>query len=113
MRHSLQTINEIIMTDKDIKFIQDNIINFESVALGFTRNLDHAVLNEYHEIYKRSLDPSYVLNAWCGGCVFDMLKRLKHHYENVISAKQAEALNQTNQTNDQIKAKNPSRRKSK
>jgi hypothetical protein len=101
------------MTDKDIKFIQDNIINFESVALGFTRNLDHAVLNEYHEIYKRSLDPSYVLNAWCGGCVFDMLKRLKHHYENVISAKQAEAVNQTNQTNDKIKASHPRGRKSK
>jgi hypothetical protein len=101
------------MTDKDIKFIQDNIINFESVALGFTRNLDHAVLNEYHEIYKRSLDPSYVLNAWCGGCVFDMLKRLSHHYENVMSAKQAEAVNQTNQTNDKIKAKNTGGRKSK
>ena len=104
------------MTDQDIKFIQDNIINFESVALGYTRNLDHAVLNEYHQIYKRSLDPSYVLNAWCGGCVFDMLKRLKHHYENVIASKQAEAqiqTNQTNQPNDKIQAKNPRGRKSK
>lgn len=113
MRDYLQTINEIIMTDQDIKFIQDNIINFEAVALGYTRNMDHSVLNEYHEIYKRSLDPSYVLNAWCGGCVFDMLTRLSNHYDNVISAKQAEALIQTNQTNDQIKAKNPRGRKSK
>jgi hypothetical protein len=104
------------MTDQDIKFIQDNIINFESVALGYVRNIDHAVLNEYHRIYQSSLDPSYVLNAWCGGCVFDMLKRLKHHYENVISAKQAEAqiqTNQTNQTNDKIKASNSRGRKSK
>ena len=101
------------MTDQDIKFIQDNIINFETVALGYTRNLEHGILDEYTRIYQRSLDPSYVLNAWCGGCVFDMLKRLSHHYENVISAKQAEAVNQTNQTNDKIQAKNPGRRKSK
>jgi hypothetical protein len=95
------------MTDKDIKFIEDNIINFDTVALGFTRNMDHAILNEYTEIYKRSLDSSFLLNAWCGSCVFDMLKRLKNHYENVISVKP------TNQPNDQIKAKNPRGRKSK
>jgi hypothetical protein len=104
------------MTDQDIKFIQDNIINFETVALGYTRNMDHAILNEYHRIYQSSLDPGYHLNAWCGGCVFDMLKRLKHHYENVMASKQAEAViqtNQTNQANDKIQAKSPGRRKSK
>ena len=95
------------MTIHDIKFIEDNIINFETVALGFTRNMEHSVLNEYSEIYKRSLDPSFQLNAWCGSCVFDMLIRLKRHYENVISVQP------TNQTNDQVKAKNPRGRKSK
>lgn len=95
------------MTDKDIKFIQDNIINFETVALGFTRNMDYEILNEYTEIYKRSLDPSFQLNAWCGSCVFDMLVRLRNHYENVISVQP------TKQPNDKIKVKNISRRKSK
>ena len=95
------------MTIHDIKFIEDNIINFETVALGFTRNMEHSVLNEYAEIYKRSLDPSFQLNAWCGSCVFDMLIRLKRHYENVISVQP------TNQPNDQIQVKNFSRRKSK
>jgi hypothetical protein len=95
------------MTDQDIKFIQDNIINFETVALGFTRNMEHSVLNEYSEIYKRSLDPSFQLNAWCGSCVFDMLIRLKRHYENVISVQSMK------QPNDQIQAKNPRGRKSK
>jgi hypothetical protein len=95
------------MREQDIQFIENNIINFETVALGFTRNMDHAVLNEYTEIYKRSLDPSFVLNAWCGSCVFDMLVRLKRHYENVISVQP------TNQPNDEIKAKNPRGRKSK
>lgn len=95
------------MTDQDIEFIEDNIINFETVALGFTRNMEHAILAEYTEIYKRSLDPSFVLNAWCGACVFDMLIRLKRHYENVI------LVQQTNQSNDQIQASHTRRRKSK
>jgi hypothetical protein len=95
------------MTIHDIKFIQDNIINFETVALGFTRNMEHSVLNEYSEIYKRSLDPSFQLNAWCGSCVFDMLLRLKRHYENVISVQP------TNEPNEQIEVKNPRGRKSK
>jgi hypothetical protein len=82
------------MTQEDRDFCELHIINFESIALGFTRNIDHAVLNEYTRIYQRSLDPSFVLNSWCGGCVFDMLKRLKHHYES----------QPTNQTNDEITA---------
>jgi hypothetical protein len=82
------------MTQEDRDFCELHIINFESVALGFTRNIDHAVLNEYTRIYQRTLDPSFVLNAWCGGCVFDMLKRLKHHYES----------QPINQTNDEITA---------
>jgi len=95
------------MTIHDIKFIEDNIINFETVALGFTRNMEHSVLNEYSEIYKRSLDPSFQLNAWCGSCVFDMLIRLKRHYENVISVQPI------NESNEQIQVKNPRGRKSK
>jgi hypothetical protein len=82
------------MTQEDRDFCELHIINFESIALGFTRNIDHAVLNEYTRIYQRNLDPSFVLNAWCGGCVFDMLKRLKFHFES----------QPTNQTNDEITA---------
>ena len=82
------------MTQEDRDFCKLHIINFESVALGFTRNIDHAILNEYTRIYQRSLDPSFILNAWCGACVFDMLKRLKANYDS----------QPTNQTNDQITA---------
>lgn len=98
------------MTKEDIKFIQDNIINFETVALGYTRNLEHGILDEYTRIYQRSLDAGFHLNAFCGACVFDMLKRLKHHYENVISS---QSVQPTNQPNDKIQAKNPRGRKSK
>lgn len=82
------------MTTEDRAFCEAHIINFESVALGFVRNIDHSILDEYTRIYQRSLDANFVLNAWCGSCVFDMLKRLKAHYDS----------QPTNQTNDEITA---------
>ena len=95
------------MTKEDIAFCETNVINFETVALGFTRNIEYKILDEYTRIYQRSLDSNFVLNAFCGACIFDMLIRLKRHYENVISVQT------TNQPNDEIKAKNPRGRKSK
>jgi hypothetical protein len=95
LRYDSAPVNDkIIMTQEDRDFCQANIINFESVALGFTRNIDHSILNEYTRIYQRSLDANFILNAWCGSCVFDMLKRLKAHYDS----------QPTNQTNDEITA---------
>lgn len=82
------------MTQEEINFCEANIINFESVALGFVRNIDHSILDEYTRIYQRNLDERFVLNAWCGSCVFDMIKRLKANYDS----------QPTNQTNDEITA---------
>jgi hypothetical protein len=91
------------MTQEDRDFCELHIINFQSVALGFTRNIDYSVLDEYTRIYQRNLDPSFILNAWCGACVFDMLKRLKANYDS----------QPTNQTNDEITAPRPRGRKPK
>lgn len=64
------------MNQKDINFCQQHIINFESVKLGFTRNIPFDVLGEYERMYREYLDAQFVLTYWCGSCVFDMLKRL-------------------------------------
>lgn len=69
------------MTQQDIKFCQEHIINFESVKLGFTRNIPFDVLGEYERMYREYLDPQFHLTYWCGECVFDMLKRLITYYE--------------------------------
>lgn len=69
------------MTQLETQFIKDNIINFESVKLGFTRNIPFPVLEQYEVIYKKYLDPQFSLTYWCGECVFDMLKRLIKFYE--------------------------------
>jgi hypothetical protein len=73
------------MTQAEIKFLQDNIINFESVKLGFARNIGHDVLAQYEQVYRNHLDPQFVLTYWCGSCVLDMLQRLSSHFENYIT----------------------------
>lgn len=64
------------MNQKDIDFCKQHIINFESVKLGFTRNIPFEVLGEYERMYREYLDTQFSLTYWCGECVFDMLKRL-------------------------------------
>jgi len=70
------------MNQKDIDFCKQHIINFESVKLGFTRNIPFDVLGEYERMYREYLDGQFHLTYWCGECVFDMLKRLIVLYEN-------------------------------
>ena len=70
------------MNQKDIDYCKQHIINFESVKLGFTRNIPFDVLGEYERMYREYLDAQFHLTYWCGECVFDMLKRLIVLYEN-------------------------------
>ena len=72
------------MKQEDIKFCKEHIINFESVKLGFTRNIPFDVLGQYERMYKEYLDPQFSLTYWCGECVFDMLKRLITFYEQSL-----------------------------
>jgi hypothetical protein len=64
------------MKQQDIDFCKQHIINFESVKLGFTRNIPFDVLGEYERMYREYLDRQFSLTYWCGECVFDMLNRL-------------------------------------
>jgi len=69
------------MTREEIDFLLANRINFDSVKLGFTRNIPFDVLGNYEAIYRKYVDPGYVLTYWCGSCVFDMMERLIYHCE--------------------------------
>ena len=69
------------MKQQDIDFCKQHIINFESVKLGFTRNIPFDVLGEYERMYREYLDAQFSLTYWCGECVFDMLNRLILLYE--------------------------------
>jgi hypothetical protein len=74
------------MNQDHIKFIEDNKINFETVKLGYTKNIPIEILKMYEHIYHQYLNPTYVLTYWCGECVFDMLKRLMYYYEGLPKA---------------------------
>jgi hypothetical protein len=88
------------MTDQEITFIEANIINFEAVALGFTKNIEREILEEYANLYRKYINKDFNFNSWCGSCVFDMLKRLSAHYEGV---KYIVKLNQSKPNDVQIK----------
>jgi hypothetical protein len=70
------------MTKEEIKFLIDHKINFDSVKLGFTRNIPFEVLGEYERLYRKYLDNGFILTYWCGSCVFDMLERLIRYCED-------------------------------
>lgn len=74
------------MKQEHIDFIEANKINFETVKLGYTKNIPIDTLKMYEHIYHLYLNPSYVLTYWCGDCVFDMLKRLMYYYEGLPKA---------------------------
>lgn len=71
------------MNQEHIKFLEDNKINFETVKLGYTRQIPIETLKMYEHIYHLYINASYVLTYWCGDCVFDMLKRLMNYYEDL------------------------------
>lgn len=87
------------MKQEDIKFCQEHIINFESVKLGFTRNIPFDVLGNYERMYKEYLDAQFSLTYWCGECVFDMLKRLITFYE--LHVNQPEVIEQQTEVIEQ------------
>lgn len=77
------------MTQTELDFLRANKINFESVALGFCRNIQQAELSEYERLYRAYIDPHFVLISYCGACVFDMIKRLSYHYDTVLASQKA------------------------
>jgi hypothetical protein len=77
------------MTKTEIDFLIENKINFESVKLGFTRNVPFDILAQYESIYRKYLDAKFVLTYWCGSCVFEMMERLIYFCETQDDYNQA------------------------
>ncbi len=73
------------MKQEHIDFLEKNKINFDTVKLGFTKNIPIETLQMYEHIYHQYINPNYVLTYWCGDCVFDMLKRLMNYYESNVA----------------------------
>lgn len=86
------------MTAEHYDFLKANSINFETVKLGFVKNLPLPVLSQYEAIYRAYLDPQYVVTPWCSACVFDMLKRLTNLFEEYQAVKSVPLASETTTT---------------
>lgn len=97
------------MDKQDIQFIEENMINFESVKLGFVRNMPLHILVGYEQIYKKYCDPGFVLVSWCGACVHDMMKRLVRYYEELPKEQPEAQVLIENEIGQQISTEKPKR----
>jgi hypothetical protein len=61
-------------------YLERNIANYHMVQNGYIRNLDIHLLNMYEHIYRKYLDPQYVMTKWCSSCVMDCVQRLYSYY---------------------------------
>ena len=61
-------------------YLEQNIANYHMVQNGYIRNLDIHLLNMYEHIYRKYLDPQYVMTKWCSSCVMDCVQRLYSYY---------------------------------
>jgi hypothetical protein len=70
------------MTKQEVDFLIQHKLNFDTVRLGYTRNIPFDVLGQYEQLYRKYLDGQFILTYWCGACVFDMLERLIRYCED-------------------------------
>jgi len=61
-------------------YLEQNINNYHTCQNGYIRNLDIHLLNMYEHIYRKYLDPQFVLTKWCSSCVMDCVQRLYAYY---------------------------------
>jgi hypothetical protein len=68
-------------TDEDIAFLgTERKVDAETVKVGYIKNLEYPVKQQYENIYKRVIDPAFVLCFHCSNEVFNMVKKLQELY---------------------------------
>ncbi len=54
--------------------------HWETVKLGFLRELDAPIKMELESIYKSELDPTFIPNRYCKACYFKAIEELINHF---------------------------------
>jgi hypothetical protein len=79
----------------DREFIESHKVYFEQARMKFLHGFAPGTMDRFYEIYKRHINPGYVLTPWCSECVIDMVARLGTWYaqmqDNELLAVQAGA----------------------
>ena len=68
-------------TDRD--FIESHTVYFQQAKMKFLHGFAPGTMDRFYEIYKRYINPGYVLTPWCSECVIDMVSRLGSWYSHL------------------------------
>jgi len=69
------------MEQNEKDFFEANIINYHTISqAGFVRNIDIDVLNMYEMLYRKYLNPTYLMCKYCKDDIFGALERLYQYY---------------------------------
>ena len=69
------------MEQSEKDFLEANIYNYHTISeAGFVRNIELPVLNQYEALYRKYLNPTYVMCKYCKDDIFGALERLYQYY---------------------------------
>jgi hypothetical protein len=74
----MATINET-----DLQYLRAHKVYFEQAKMNFLHGFNAHMMDTFHQIFQRYLQPGYILTPWCSSCVLDMVQRLGDWYETV------------------------------
>jgi len=79
------------MEQNELDFLEANINNYHTISqAGFVRNIELPVLNQYEALYRKYLNPTYIMCKYCKDDIFGALERLYQYY---LELPQAEVQN--------------------
>lgn len=67
----------------DRLYLKEHYNNYETSQSGYLRNLDLSIMKTYENIYRKYIDPNFILTIWCGNCRMDMVVRLYKYYNSL------------------------------
>jgi len=70
----------MIINQSDRDFIESHTVYFQQAKMKFLHGFAPGTMDRFYEIYKRHINPGYVLTPWCSECVIDMVARLGTWY---------------------------------
>lgn len=73
----------VTINPTDLQFLRSHKVYFEQANLNFLHGFNAHMMDTFHQIFMRYLQPGYVLTPWCSACVIDMVKRLGEWYDGI------------------------------
>lgn len=95
---------------EDKLYLLEHFNNYETSQSGYLRNLDLSIMKRYENIYRKYIDPNFILTIWCGNCRMDMVVRLYKYYESIVIQNQINEINEKSEVVDNQQIIEPKKR---